>query len=314
MEHYLKQLRLRASQPMRKLYPKLGKKADQLHHVFPKYLGGAKDGELAKIPAAYHQLITNEFRALAPYGQKIQRTAEEVERIYSRCTRNIRSLENAMTTSITAETEARRMSEYVNVRASETLGQAEELVSFLKSRFPDATKPIGRTLVQGTECVEVRVPSNSPEFEEIRRFIDARRKLGQRGFSDFTIGWYLRKYTKAELQNAEVLRLTIASHFDRPEKNAVRSTRLFAITATGAARFFGSDPRSSPRAPAQRHIGKHCLGGVGCLFKLRSNVHRKQSDRCGVPTDFRVQKPHQAVEGLVPTVGHRESGRAGGDY
>ena len=64
-----------------KLYPKLAKKADQLHHVFPKYLGGAKDGELAKIPAAYHQLITNEFRALAPYGQKIQRTAEEVERI-----------------------------------------------------------------------------------------------------------------------------------------------------------------------------------------------------------------------------------------
>jgi len=105
------------------------------------------------------------------------------------------------------------MSEYVNVRASETLGQ-EELVSFLKSRFPEATKPIGRTLVEGTECVEVRVPSNSPEFEEIRRFIDARRKQGQRGFSDFTIGWCLRKYTKAELQNAEVLRLTIASHFE----------------------------------------------------------------------------------------------------
>ena len=64
-----------------KLFPKLAEKADQLHHVIPKYLGGAKDGELAKIPAAYHQLITNEFRAIAPYGQKIQRTAEEVERI-----------------------------------------------------------------------------------------------------------------------------------------------------------------------------------------------------------------------------------------
>jgi hypothetical protein len=88
------------------------------------------------------------------------------------------------------------------------------LVSFLKSRFPDATKPVGRTVVEGTECVEVRVRSDSPEFEEIRRFIDARRKRGERGFSDFTIGWYLRKYTKAELQNAEVLRLTIRSRFE----------------------------------------------------------------------------------------------------
>ena len=105
------------------------------------------------------------------------------------------------------------MTEYVNVRASETLGQ-EELVSFLKSRFPEATKAIGRTVAKGTECVEVRVPSNSPEFKEIGEFIDARRRQGQRGFVDFTIGWYLRKYAKSELQNAEVLRLTIASHFE----------------------------------------------------------------------------------------------------
>jgi hypothetical protein len=107
----------------------------------------------------------------------------------------------------------RNMTEYVNVRASETLGQ-EELVSFLKSRFPEATRPVGRPGIEGTECVEVRVPSNSPEFEEIRQFIEARRKKGQHGFSDFTIGWYLRKYTKAELQNAEILRLTITSHFE----------------------------------------------------------------------------------------------------
>ena len=105
------------------------------------------------------------------------------------------------------------MTEYVNLRATETLGQ-QELVSFLKSRFPKATKPIGRTVIKGTECVEIRVPSISPEFEEIRKFIDARRSKGQPGFSDFTIGWYLRKYTKAELQNAEILRLTIASHFE----------------------------------------------------------------------------------------------------
>jgi hypothetical protein len=105
------------------------------------------------------------------------------------------------------------MTEYVNVRASETLGQ-EELVSFLRSRFPAATKQVGRTVIKGTECVEVRVPSNSPEFEEIRKFIDNKRKQGDRAFSDFAIGRYLRKYTKAELQNAEILRLTITSHFE----------------------------------------------------------------------------------------------------
>src|SRR2546429_179384 len=79
------------------------------------------------------------------------------------------------------------MTEYVNVRASETLDQGE-LVAFLKSRFAAAMRPVGRTTVEGTECVEVRVSSNSPEFEEIRRFIVARRKQGLHGFSDFTIG------------------------------------------------------------------------------------------------------------------------------
>ncbi|MGA8035562.1 MAG: RHS repeat-associated core domain-containing protein [Candidatus Acidiferrales bacterium] len=63
-----------------KLYPKLAGKF-QNHHIEPKYLGGAADGATARIPAAYHQLITNEFRALAPYGQQIQRTAEEVASI-----------------------------------------------------------------------------------------------------------------------------------------------------------------------------------------------------------------------------------------
>ena len=63
------------------LYPKLAEKADQLHHVIPRYLGGAKDGALAKIPAAYHQVITNAFRELAPYGERIERTAEQVQQI-----------------------------------------------------------------------------------------------------------------------------------------------------------------------------------------------------------------------------------------
>lgn len=105
------------------------------------------------------------------------------------------------------------MTEYVSIRASEILHQ-DELVRFLKSRFPSFTRPLGRTIGEGTETVEARVPSASPEFEEIRDFIVARRERGQRGFSDFTIGSYLRKYTKAELQKAEVLRLTITSHFE----------------------------------------------------------------------------------------------------
>ena len=50
-----------------KLYPKLAGKT-HLHHIMPKYLGGAADGARVKLDAAYHQLITNEFRRLAPYG------------------------------------------------------------------------------------------------------------------------------------------------------------------------------------------------------------------------------------------------------
>lgn len=105
------------------------------------------------------------------------------------------------------------MSEYINVRASETLGQ-QELVSFLKSRFPNATKPVGRTVIEGTECVEIRVAPNSPDFDEIRRFIEDKRRKGDRAFIDFAVGRYLRKYTRAELQSAEILRLTVTSHFE----------------------------------------------------------------------------------------------------
>jgi hypothetical protein len=105
------------------------------------------------------------------------------------------------------------MKEYVNVRASETLDQTE-LVALLKSRFAHLVRPVGRNVGEGTECVEVCVLSGSPEFEEIRRFIEARRGQALHGYSDFTIGSYRRKYTKAELRQAEVLRLMISSHFE----------------------------------------------------------------------------------------------------
>lgn len=109
----------------------------------------------------------------------------------------------------------RNLKEYVNVRASETLDQGE-LVSFLRRRFPTATRPIGRTVIAGTECVEARVLSDTPDFDEISQFIRTKREKGVHGYSDFEIGWYLRKYTKRELQEAEALRLKIHSHFEPP--------------------------------------------------------------------------------------------------
>ena len=105
------------------------------------------------------------------------------------------------------------MTEYVNVRASETLDQGE-LVVFLKSRFGQRTKRVGRHVIKGTECVELRVPSDSEEFEEIREFIREKRAQGAEGFSNFTIGWCLRKYPGEELRRAEILRLRIHSHFE----------------------------------------------------------------------------------------------------
>jgi hypothetical protein len=68
--------------------------------------------------------------------------------------------------------------------------------------------------VPGTECVEVRVPSNSSEFEEIREFIATRRRQQVRGFSAFSLGKYLRKYTTKELLDAEILLLNRVSHFE----------------------------------------------------------------------------------------------------
>jgi hypothetical protein len=62
------------------LYPRLAGKYHD-HHIIPKYLGGAKDGQTANINAAYHQLITNEFRRLAPYGQKVKPSAESLVEI-----------------------------------------------------------------------------------------------------------------------------------------------------------------------------------------------------------------------------------------
>ena len=44
----------------RKSYPKKTIRSE-LHHVTPKYLGGATDGPVTRIDAAYHQLMANGF-------------------------------------------------------------------------------------------------------------------------------------------------------------------------------------------------------------------------------------------------------------
>jgi hypothetical protein len=51
-------------------------RAKQLISPIHKYLGGAIKGEMVELNAAYHQLITNMFRELAPYGTKVERTIE----------------------------------------------------------------------------------------------------------------------------------------------------------------------------------------------------------------------------------------------
>ncbi|WP_052188211.1 FG-GAP-like repeat-containing protein [Cellulophaga sp. Hel_I_12] len=58
-----------------KIYPKKAGKTE-LHHITPKYLGGAKNGALVPLDGAYHQVITNEFRALWSYGKNVPSSTE----------------------------------------------------------------------------------------------------------------------------------------------------------------------------------------------------------------------------------------------
>jgi len=50
-----------------KIYPSKAGKLE-LHHITPKYLGGAANGALVPLDAAYHQMITNRFRVAYPYN------------------------------------------------------------------------------------------------------------------------------------------------------------------------------------------------------------------------------------------------------
>lgn len=41
----------------------------EAHHLWPLYMGGPPNGATYRIPAPYHQLLTNAFRHKWPYGQ-----------------------------------------------------------------------------------------------------------------------------------------------------------------------------------------------------------------------------------------------------
>jgi hypothetical protein len=59
----------------------------QEHHITPIYLRGDPKGPTVKIDAAYHQKITNEFRARHPYGQmppNAARVQEIMKQVYER--------------------------------------------------------------------------------------------------------------------------------------------------------------------------------------------------------------------------------------
>lgn len=59
-------------------YPKKAGKIE-MHHVHPKYIGGDPYGEIVPLDAAYHQMITNEFRNNWGYGQGVPPYRKQME-------------------------------------------------------------------------------------------------------------------------------------------------------------------------------------------------------------------------------------------
>ena len=61
-------------------YPNLAGKMND-HHIEPKYLGGAADGETVSLDRAYHQVITNAFRRAWKYGTGKLPSVQELQKI-----------------------------------------------------------------------------------------------------------------------------------------------------------------------------------------------------------------------------------------
>ena len=68
---------------LEKKYPKKVDKWED-HHIDPQYLDGPADGPTIRIPAPYHQGITNEWREQWPYGQKTLPSPADYEKMKKR--------------------------------------------------------------------------------------------------------------------------------------------------------------------------------------------------------------------------------------
>jgi len=67
-EHLLRERYWKWKAEAERLYPgKVGLYEE--HHFWPQYLGGPPNGKTFRVPAPYHQLITNAFREQHPYGR-----------------------------------------------------------------------------------------------------------------------------------------------------------------------------------------------------------------------------------------------------
>ncbi len=68
LEHTLRNRYLSLKAEAEQRYPDKRGQYEE-HHFFPVYLGGPENGPTYRLPAAYHQLLTNAFRRLHPYGR-----------------------------------------------------------------------------------------------------------------------------------------------------------------------------------------------------------------------------------------------------
>jgi hypothetical protein len=106
------------------------------------------------------------------------------------------------------------MQEFLSLRAFP--GSQDDLVSFLESNLGEETRILNErsaAIIPASKCVETRVPLDSEAFQRIKHFIERKRKQNVEGYQYLTVD-LLRKYSKFELQNAEVLLLKIRSHFE----------------------------------------------------------------------------------------------------
>jgi hypothetical protein len=106
------------------------------------------------------------------------------------------------------------MQEFLSLRAF--AGSQEDLIAFLESSFREETRTLNErsaALIPASKSVETRIPLNSEAFQRIKHFIERKRKQDIDGYDYLTVD-LLRKYSKSELKNAEVLLLKIRSHFE----------------------------------------------------------------------------------------------------